>query len=325
MKPFGTGAVRSKQDPRTIELPAMAGEPLTEGGVVYSPEDIEHQHKVGICTAISLTQNRAKANGRKYSADFQYLLQKKYYDGGWWEGSSIFHALKTGKAFGFLPEELWTHTTENDRYLSYSAYSAKLQAIPEAEIERLKGLCIDKLPGYAAVNVNDPQAIAKAIDESDAGILCMYGVSSNWWTPSWLPKDINPLRWGIPTSNHAIIMNRFYLGGEMQKLTNTWGTDWCDKGCADIKYSTYRMTEAWAILKEAPVIPQYKFNHNLWFGRRDIDNIELQRRLGVSPTDLNFGPKTLAAVIRYQKAHGITPAYGFCGPITRASLNSNPN
>lgn len=65
---------------------------------------------------------------------------------------------------------------------------------------------------------------------------------------------------------------------------------------------------------------QYLFTKNLWFGKRDPDNIELQSRLLVSPTDQNFGPKTLAAVINYQKAHGITPT-GFVGPITRASLN----
>lgn len=69
----------------------------------------------------------------------------------------------------------------------------------------------------------------------------------------------------------------------------------------------------------APV--PFKFTKNLYFGLQDPDVIELQKRLGVSPTYIGFGPKTLAAVIQYQKAHGITPAVGFVGPITRNSLN----
>lgn len=36
-----------------------------------------------------------------------------------------------------------------------------------------------------------------------------------------------------------------------------------------------------------------------------------------------FGPATLAAVVRYQNAKGITPAVGYVGSITRASLSTN--
>ncbi len=320
----GTGALPSKLDPRTLkhEDIAMAGTPLVKGGIDYKPEDIEHQHKVGICTAISLTQNRAKANGKKYSADFQYLLQKTIYDGNWNEGSAIFNALRVGKNVGFLPLNLWTWTTEDDRFLPYAQYIAKLQAVPAVEIERLKLLCVDKIPGYASVNVDDPQKIAKAIDDSEAGILIMLGCSDYWWLPSWLPAAINPLRYKTPTSYHAIGMILYdYATTLMSRLANTWGTDWCMQGKADLNQGNYPLIEAWSILTTAPVIPPYKFNHNLYFGRKDIDNIELQRRLGVSPTDMNFGPKTFAAVVKYQQAHGITGT-GFVGPLTRASLNS---
>lgn len=64
----------------------------------------------------------------------------------------------------------------------------------------------------------------------------------------------------------------------------------------------------------------FQFRKNLYLGMIDTDCIELQRRLEVSPTAPNFGPKTFKAVVAYQKAHGITPT-GFVGPITRASLN----
>lgn len=330
MNPFGTGALKSPVDPRTIrhEDVVTAGEPLVTGGITYTPDDHENQHKVGICTAISLVQNREKANGKKYSPDFQYLLQKKMYDNvvsgyPWQEGSSIMTALKVGKNVGFLPSELWTGPSEPERFNNYDDYVAKLQAIPDAEVERLKTLCVDKIPGYAIVDPADPQKIAAAIDASEAGVLCMYGCGSTWWLPSWLPKDINPLRRPWPyTSYHAIGMTFFdYSVSLMQRLANTWGWAWNAQGNADINFAKYAPIEVWSILLTTPVIPPYQFTKNLWFGTYDIDNIELQRRLGVIPTDQHFGLKTLTAVVRYQKANGITPT-GFVGPITRAKLNS---
>jgi hypothetical protein len=75
----------------------------------------------------------------------------------------------------------------------------------------------------------------------------------------------------------------------------------------------------------------YQFTVNLRFGSRGNDVVELQKalkKLGFFPATQEptgyFGPLTRTAVIAYQKANGITPAVGFVGPLTRASLNSNP-
>lgn len=331
--PFGTGALESVSDPRTLHHEDLTtGVPLLTGGIIYSSENIEHQHKVGICTAIHLTQNRGKANGKKYSADFQYLLQKKYYDLNWYEGSSILNALKVGKNIGFLPVELFS-VTEADRFGSYQAYIAKLQAIPDSEIERLKALCVDKIAGYAQVDVSDPQKIAKAIEESEAGILCRYGCGDTWWIPSWLPKDINPLRRpAVDTSGHAIGMTYFdYTSKYMQKLANTWGIDWNVQGNADIDYSTYPMYEAWTILRETPVIPPFIFTRDLFFGSRGDDVKMLQKWLnkrGYTVTSNGqetsfYGLKTASAVVRLQKDNGLIPSIGYFGPRTRALVNNS--
>lgn len=325
---ISTGAKVSPIDPRTIlhgDL-VTAVAPLVKGGIVYGVENIEHQHNVGICTAISLVQNREKVNGRKYSPEFQYLLQKKYYDLDYEEGSSIFSALKVGKNYGFLPLELWTHTTEQDRYLPYNQYIQKLTIIPQTEIQRLVNLCVDKISGYASVDVSDPQAIARAINESEAGILCRYGCGSTWWLPSWLPQDINPLRRPIPeTSGHAIGMTMFdYSNGLMQKLANTWGINWNLQGNADINWSNYPMTEAWAILRNPPSIPPppFKFLKDLSYGMMNSDVIQLQKRLGLIHITGYFGPLTKATVIYYQTTHGI-PNTGYVGILTRTSLNNS--
>jgi len=319
---LGTGANVSEIDPRTVKLGDMAlpETPLSKGGTEYLPEDIEHQHKVGICTAISRVQLREKQKGKKYSPEFQYLLQKKYYDMNWNEGSSILSANKVAKNYGFLPAELWTHTKENDRFLNYSQYIAKLKAIPDAEIERLKALCVDKISGYASVNVNDAQSIAKAVAETDGGILCRYGCQSNWWTPSWLAKDIDPLRYAPETSGHAIILASFdYTTDFIQKLANTWGNTWCLAGSAHINWSNYPMNEAWVDLPTTPTIPPYVFTKLLKYGMRGFDVKMLQQKLKIK-ADTIFGLKTKTAVIAFQKLHNLTPD-GIVGAKTNAVLN----
>lgn len=319
---LGNGANISPLDPRTVTHILTTVVPYTKGGITCIPSDIEHQHNVGICTAISFVQLREKAKARKYSPDFQYLLQKKYYDQNWNEGSAIFWALKVGKNFGLLPAELWTHTTEQDRYLSYTDYIAKLQAIPDSEIQRLIGLCVDKIPGYASVNVNDPQAIAGAIMNSEAGILCRYDCGSTWWLPSWLSKDINPLRKPIPaTSGHAIMMTAFdYTNGTMQKLANTWGALWNLQGNADINWDNYKMTEAWTVLRQAPVI-KYVFAKVLAIGARGVEVEMLQKKLSIT-ADGKFGNITLKAVKDFQTAHGLT-SDGIVGKLTNEMLNKS--
>mgnify|MGYP003666091938 FL=1 len=69
---------------------------------------------------------------------------------------------------------------------------------------------------------------------------------------------------------------------------------------------------------------QYLFTNNLRYGQTSQDVLELQKRLGVdySTAPGYFGLRTLAAVVAYQRANNIYPAWGFVWPLTRASLNN---
>lgn len=325
----GFGAIESPKDKRTVKSNTLTlATPLVKGGFEYTKDDILDQDKVGICTAISLIQNRNKANSKKYSADFQYLLQKKYYDLNWFEGSSILSALKVGKKFGFLLESDWTYTTQEDRLLTYEKYIAKLQAIPEKEIERLLKLCVDKIGGYASVIIQ-PQDIAKAIDSSEAGLLARYEVGKEWFTSkkgksSWKEKDISPLRPPKEIiSGHAI--GQVYYNYEKDNrsvLANTWGIEWARNGCADVIWDNYVPTELWLITKN-PVIN--RFDTNLKFGMKGEAIVNLQNALKIKgffnyESTGNFGLITLFAVKSYQKANNI-PNTGFVGELTRKQLN----
>ncbi len=264
-KIYATGA-----EPSTVDIRDFKYEPdraaLTapqKGGERYNPEDIEDQHRVGICTAISLTQNARKALGLHFSADFQYLLQKKYYDKNWNEGSSARAALHTAYTYGLLPVTLWNYTTEEDRKLPYSKYIAKLKAIPESEILRLIEVSkAYKLAGYAAVPV-ERDKLAMAVDESRAGLIVRFVVGREWYT-----APIEPLRKAkSPISGHLITYCNY--DGMSYRLANSWGDDWADKGTAYGHLTSNPPTEAWIpFYNELPaVIEKQKEELNTLYGQ----------------------------------------------------------
>ncbi len=310
----GTGAKMSYYDARTIQHD-MASVPLVQGGYIYTSDEILMQYKIGKCTAISLVQNANKALGKKFSDDFQYLLQKKYFDLNWDEGSSIFNALKVGKTYGFLPAELWTHTNV-DTMTTYEEYVSQLQSIQESEIQRLIGLCTNKLTGYAQVDTSNPQSIAKAISDSKSGILCRYLAGSTWYTAvdgrlSWSPIDIDPLR--PPTeglSGHAIGATYFdYTLSPIVTLANTWSTAWNCQGNAHDNLSNYKMDEAWIPYYDfTPVVPPFTHNFmvEIKIGDRGDEVSALQKALStlgyfkIPPTGY-YGPITMTAVFNFQK------------------------
>ena len=328
---FVGGADESLKDKRTIKARHLltTASAQDKGGVEYLPQDILDQLREGKCTAISLVQRQNKVTGKKFSDDFQYLLQKKKYDMNWNEGSSPLVSLKVGKKYGFLPMSEWHWTTPEDSNLPYSDYIAKLQAIPDSEIERLITLCTDKLFGYAQVDVINPQEFAKQIDESKGGLICRFVLDENWWTDkngvySQKESDISPLR--PPTkalSGHQVITSQYDLTMyDKFTIPNTWGIDWCRLGCADYIWEKYKPTEAW-LITPTPVIR--KFNNDLSFGMSGLEVMNLQNALKILGFfDWNvtgyFGPITYFAVKAYQKANKID-SIGRCGPITRAKLN----
>lgn len=99
------------------------------------------------------------------------------------------------------------------------------------------------------------------------------------------------------------------------------------------------LTDGKVVVPVPPAPVPQGFTKNLYFGMHDPDVMRLQLRLshetagdgrpcfrftvnGQSYFSNYFGDHTVAAVVRYQDKHGIVPDEGFCGPITRASLNA---
>jgi len=182
---FGLGALKSPFDLRTFTyVPDKANQ---KGGERWLPEDIDHQHRVGICTAISLTMRAQKKYGIKFSPDFQYLMQKRA-ENNWTEGSSISTALAIGKNVGFLPLDEFP-IKESDRNLSYAEYILKLQAIPQTDIDKYVAIAAQyKLKAYANIPVTRDN-LANGID-GEGSLLIRMEVGEEWWVPKMVVVNI---------------------------------------------------------------------------------------------------------------------------------------
>lgn len=239
---YSTGAEKSPLDLRTFTYKGdKAGVAPNEVGESWSGSKfIEDQHRVGICTSISMTMKAYKHYGVDFSDDFQYLLQKKFVDGNWREGSSAYSACKVGHTYGFLPQSKWKHTTIEDRKLSYSEYIKKLQAIPDEEVERLMKLSERyKIKAYAKIS-NNIESMASAIAENGS-VISRFVIGREWWS-----NPIEPLRApASPISGHLVNITKRV--GQSYRIANSWGTDWVDGGTAYGLYTTYRPTEMWQV------------------------------------------------------------------------------
>jgi len=237
MRNKATGANISPTDIRTFAYEAKKAK--QSGGKRWLPKDIQDQDRVGICTAISLTMQSSKVYGIKMSADFQYLIQKKYYDKNWDEGSSAFHSLKAGKDIGFLPEEDWKFTKQSDRKLPYHKYIEKLKKVSDKDVEKLiKKAKKYRLKAFEYV-APERDLMANAIDNSECGIITRYVLGNEWWT-----EPLQPLRPAKnPVSGHLVTDTNY--AGNSFRIANHWGTDWADKGTAYRIHSQYKPTECW--------------------------------------------------------------------------------
>ena len=243
MKTYKTGAFKSPFDLRTFGYVPTKARYVHSAGLQYPEKYIKNQFSVGTCTATSATQHAGKALDKKWSDDFQYLCQKKFIDGNWLEGSSAFSACKVMHQIGLLPEEEWTHTTQEDKKLPYQQYIAKLNSISEAELQRLILIANKyKIKGYSKLPDVKRDTIANAIaDNPNVGIITRYVIGSEWYQ-----EPIEPLRAPKnPISGHLV--NDTKVVGMSFRIANVWGKIWGDKGTAYYNYNDIRPTEAWVV------------------------------------------------------------------------------
>lgn len=260
METMSTGALASPFDVRTFTYD------LAKDDIEIVPYEIgerwsiehENQFKQGICTSeaiVGRAEEHYNKNGHEkvqFSDDFQYLLQKRFIDKNWSEGSSAFAALKAAHTYGLLREEHWTHTTTSDKKnLSYFEYSYKLKNVPASEVDRLIAIALSegyKPKAYAQCKNVSRDTLASAI-QSSGSLICRFVIGSEWYR-----EPIEPLR--SPSdkqraSGHLVNISK--ITGKSYRMENSWGDLWGDKGSAygflggTAGEPTHTPTEAWQV------------------------------------------------------------------------------
>jgi hypothetical protein len=214
-----------------------------EGGEKWGKEYVDDQHSVGICTSISLTMKAKRYFQIDFSPDFHYLIQKKFLDKNWNEGSSAYHSILAGYNYGFLPRSEWKYTTEDDRKGTYSRYISKLRAVPDAEIERLLAIAKQyKVTAFAKVPINR-DALAAATLKCD-GLIARFVIDDSWYTHNFKEQD-QIKSTGKNRSGH--IVNDVRFSGLSRRIVNSWGIEWSGDGTAFYMLNQIQPTEAWSV------------------------------------------------------------------------------
>lgn len=225
-----------------------------------------------------------------------------------------------------------TATLPNDTSLDNHTYTRV--PITAAMLDEAKQYTI---PAYTFINI-DQYSIRHAIYHKGAVALLMY-VGKEWFTPSWLPSDINPLRPPV------VVISGHEIAGEhwtptLEGIENSWSNAWNKKGYAEYSLNNYKPVQAICIDDATvdfnpPIIQKFKFMKDLYYGLTNLDVLQLQKRLNSIPGNqialtgagspgnetMYFGVLTRNAVIKYQLAHGITPPFGYVGIKTRTIMN----
>lgn len=201
-----------------------------------------------------------------------------------------------------------------------------------------------KIPGFIRIAL-DPVSTRKGLALYGA-LTATYLVGEEMWVPSWQPKDTDPLR--LPktvVSGHQMAPRGYKnLQTTLNTVRNQWSKDWSDKGDSEYDPILWRnyMTEQWAIaeipadlvdfLKTLPSPSNFTYTWTKYLQQGDVnDDVKwLQVALmilgylaPVVPENLGiYGPKTAAAVTKFQAANKIAPIPGSVGPKTRLALNT---
>lgn len=229
-------------------------------------------------------------------------------------------------------------TLPNDTSLPVLEYRDDALLTPTVFAEAAKY----KTPGYVQIPL-DFQSTRAAIFLYGA-VSTLFEIGDEFWLPSWADKDIDPLRTPASIVGGHQISPCGWEDASLNTVQNEWSTAWANGGRNRYNPTTWApyIREQWAIAEIPPDVADflknlpspanfhYQWNTNLIYGMQSEDVKFAQIALmilgflaPVEASDLgSYGPKTAAAVGKYQQAHKIMPAPNSVGPLTRAALNT---
>jgi hypothetical protein len=321
---YGTGALINPIDLRDIPVSAFQEREDIPSKYItdISMLDVNNQYSTGSCTAQAISkmieyyEKTQPGKESDLSARFLYGMSKLI-DG--YEGDGTYPRIpakivnKTGIASNLLLDS-------NAQGFSDIEYR-KITLTGEMLADAMKRT----VEGYAFVN-RDVESLKQANYKNKVMAITLR--VGDWKEP----EDVKPLYSNGKLGNFShYVMIYGYEDIENDTIfyfLNSWGEKWGEKGCGKFYYSEFQnnIWDALVLTKIPEKIIEnvkkqdYVFISLMKIGMRSEEIKELQKRLGITPADGIFGPKTKGAVIEFQRQNGLY-VDGIVGAKTRSLLN----
>lgn len=311
----------------------------TTGSHTYIANHIAVHNCVGHAFAFALTTYWYEKTGKVilFSPRFIYAIAKCL-DGFPGEGTYPSKLAKWLVQYGCCT--LAVMPNDSDLVHEEYVFNRDINAIPKKAFEN----ALQYRPeGYAFVNVKDQEELRRAI--LNHGAVCLLAqLGREWWTDengnvTWEAKKILPI--GAPKeiiSGHEVVGIGWNV---FEEFRNSWSDKWANAGNGDLDFNEYKpyLIEGIVLtsvprkiineVKRLPEKPVANFQKDLYLGlvlNADVKRLQdCLKYLGFLDVTVlstsNYWTKTRDAVIAYQKARGITPTNGRCGPQTRVMIN----
>ena len=282
---------------------------------------IRNQNGSGSCVAFSVCKalgiNNLKEKGKYVDLRPEFIYTKRTNDGsGMYPQQAFSLACKHG-----APEDP-TLKGDNLNDAQMNAYAATAEETEQALKYRGKN--------YVMINKDDVDEIAKVIEQGHTPCFLVRCDISEW-----TPEPVVNLTKSYPFNiNHEIPAIYAGMKGGVKTIVinDSWGSSYGRNGLRYLSedFIKTRVVEVGYIvdLPDELIPPPFKFNKNLYLGMRNVDVLQLQKRLvkegfaGFVPTGY-FGYLSSVAIMKYQKSKGISPQFPICGPQTRNALNNS--
>jgi hypothetical protein len=323
------GARQRTEDTRDIKLGAIAARktytyPPTLRNEIAWDAAVEYQGGQPACGAHSGAKLVGISRGARFSPRFTWADIKTFDGFAIEDGTDMRSIFKSLTKTGALDFPL----LGNDVSLPLRSY-----AHPLVSSVLKQDAAQNKSGAYGFADDLSFEGIKQYIHDHGPVIL-LIRVCARFWTAangtvSWAENDILPL--AAPSSAFPVVSGHFVVAHSYDEqfiyFINSFGPNWGRQGHG------YFGADYMPYVNDAGALIELAFAKNLSQGMTDPDVLRLQRTLNADPdtrvsvigagspgreTDY-FGARTLSAVLRFQKKHGV-PATGFVGPLTRAAL-----
>jgi hypothetical protein len=335
MKPHAFTNLGGKEKPvdeNDIQLGA-AGVPVYTHPAVLTNKaawaaPVEYQGDEPACGAHSGATLKGLARGKRFSPRAQWSDLKSF--DGWAidDGTDIRSIFKSvTKNLGAVEFDLYG----NDVSLTSVEYAKPLTAALRQAGVKYTG------DGYGFITDRSFRGLKQFITDHGPTIVLMR-VNERFWKAangknSWAEKDILPL--APPSAQFPNISGHFVVAHSFDEeriyFINSFGKDWGRNGHG------YFEEDYMPQINDAGALFTLTFTKDLSLGMTDPQVKKLQEYLnyhgyrvaGMGPGSKGketefFGSLTVAALKKFQQAHGVKPVSGYFGPLTRAVVALNP-